>query len=99
VLALHTMRFADELVPGSDIEFEAPGRKPRDPEVEMAGKLIASLHERFDPAGRRDEYREAVLDMIDRKGAGKKARKPKEKPPEEAPDLMAALEASLAGRS
>ena len=49
----------------------------------------------FDPSKRKDEYREAVLDMIERKAAGKKPRKPKEKPPEEAPDLMAALEASL----
>ena len=99
VLALHTMRFADELVPGSDIEFEAPSRKPRDQEVAMAEQLISSLHEKFKPGKRRDEYREAVLDMIERKAAGKKPRKPKEQPPEEAPDLMAALEASLSGRS
>ena len=61
----------------------------------MAAKLVASLHERFDPGKRKDEYRKAVLDMIDRKASGKKPRKPREKPPEETPDLMAALEASL----
>jgi DNA end-binding protein Ku len=99
ILALHTMRFADELIPGSEIEFEAPSRKPRDQEVAMAEKLISSLHEKFDPGKRKDEYREAVLDMIERKAAGKKPRKPKEQPPQEAPDLMAALEASLAGGS
>ena len=96
VLALHTMRFADEVVPGKSVKFSAPGRKPRDREIEMAGKLVDSLHERFDPDKRKDEYREAVLDMIKRKAAGKPPRKPKEQPPEEAPDLMAALEASLA---
>jgi DNA end-binding protein Ku len=99
ILALHTMRFADELVPGSDVEFDAPSRKPRDQEVAMAEALISSLHEKFNPGKRKDEYREAVLDMIERKAAGKKPRKPKEEPPEEAPDLMAALEASLAGKS
>jgi DNA end-binding protein Ku len=99
VLALHTMRFADELVSGSDIEFDAPSRKPREQEIAMAEQLISSLHEKFEPDKRRDEYREAVLDMIERKAAGKKPRKPKEQPPDEAPDLMAALEASLAGRS
>ena len=99
ILALHTMRFADELVPGSAIEFDAPSRKPRDQEVAMAEALISSLHEKFNPGKRKDEYREAVLDMIERKAAGKKPRKTKEQPPEEAPDLMAALEASLAGRS
>jgi len=96
VLALHTMRFADEVVPAKSVKFSAPGRKPRDREIEMAGKLVDSLHERFDPDKRKDEYREAVLDMIKRKAAGKPPRKPKEQPPEEAPDLMAALEASLA---
>jgi DNA end-binding protein Ku len=95
VLALHTMRFADEVVPAKSVKFSAPGRRPRDREIEMAGKLVESLHERFDPGKRRDEYRKAVLDMIKRKGAGKQPRKPKEQPPEEAPDLMAALEASL----
>jgi DNA end-binding protein Ku len=95
VLALHTMRFADELVPGKRIPYDAPGRKPRKQEVAMAGKLVDSLHERFDPGKRKDEYRAAVLDMIERKAAGKQPRKPKERPPEDTPDLMAALEASL----
>ncbi len=98
VLALHTMRFADELVPGKEIEFDPPSRKPSEKEIEMAGKLVDSLHEKFDPGKRKDTYRAAVLEMIERKAAGKKPRKPKEKPPEETPDLMAALEASLAGK-
>jgi DNA end-binding protein Ku len=97
VLALHTMRFADEVVPGEDIDFDAPGRKPQDREVEMAGKLVASLHEKWNPGKRKDEYRAAVLDMIERKAAGEKPKRTREKPPEEAPDLMAALEASLGG--
>ena len=95
ILALHTMRFADEVVPAKSIRFKAPGRKPRDQEIKMAGKLVESLHERFDPRKRKDEYRAAVLEMIERKAAGKKPKRSKEKPPEEAPDLMAALEASL----
>jgi DNA end-binding protein Ku len=98
VLALHTMRFADEVVPGSDVEYEEPGRSPSKREVEMAGRLVSSLEEDFDPDARRDEYREAVLKMIERKAAGKKIERPKEKEPEEAPDLMAALEASLGGK-
>jgi DNA end-binding protein Ku len=95
VLALHTMRFADEVVPGKRIKFSAPGRKPRDREIQMAGKLVDSLHEPWKPGRRKDEYRQAVLDMIERKAAGKQPKRPKEEPPEEAPDLMAALEASL----
>jgi DNA end-binding protein Ku len=94
LLLLHTMRFADEVVPGKQIKLER-AKAPEKREVEMAGKLVDSLHERWKPAKWKDEYRAAVLDMIERKAAGKQPRKPREKPPEETPDLMAALEASL----
>ena len=97
VLALHTLRFADEVVDGSELDFDPPSRKPRDREVEMAAQLVESLHEEFDPNARHDEYREAVLDMIDRKAKGKKLKRPKEEPAEDTGDLTAALEASLAG--
>ena len=76
ILGLHTMRFADELVPGKDIDFDAPSRKPAEKEIEMARKLVDSLHEAYDPGKRKDSYREAVLEMIDRKASGKKPRKP-----------------------
>jgi DNA end-binding protein Ku len=97
VLALHTMRFADEVVRGKQIAFDAPRRKPQKREVEMAGKLVSSLHEPWKPGKRKDEYRAAVLDMIERKAAGKKPKRTKEQPPTDTPDLMAALEASLGG--
>ena len=54
ILGLHTMRFADELVPGKDIDFDAPSRKPAEKEVEMARKLVDSLHESYDPGHRTD---------------------------------------------
>src|SRR3954451_18179628 len=38
VLLLHTLRFADELVPASDIEVPAAGRKPSAQEIDMAGQ-------------------------------------------------------------
>ena len=97
VLALHTMRFADELVPGDDVEFEPPEQGPSGREVEMADKLLESLHEDFRPKRYHDEYREAVLDLIESKAAGKEIVAPKEEEPESAPDLLASLEASLGG--
>ncbi len=96
LLTLHTMRFADEVVKGKTIKLE-DAKQPSEREVEMAGKLISSLQEDFDPEKRTDEYREAVLDMIERKAEGKPMPKPKEQPPDETPDLLAALEASLGG--
>src|SRR3954462_2903237 len=45
VLALHTLRFADEVVGADELEIEAPGRKPAREEIDMARKLIDSLHQ------------------------------------------------------
>ena len=97
VLALHTMHFADELVPASDIDFEAPQQGPRKREIEMAGRLVESLHEDFKPSKYKDQYRKAVLALIEAKAAGKEIEPPDEEEPEESGDLMAALEASLGG--
>jgi DNA end-binding protein Ku len=97
VLGLHTMHFADEVVPGKEIELAEPSKAPTKQEVEMAGKLVASLEESFSPGKRKDRYRKAVLGMIERKAAGKKPKAPREQPPDESPDLMAALQASLKG--
>ena len=71
VLALHTLRLADEVVDGDEFEFEAPRRGAGEREVKMAGQLVESLHEEFRPERYEDEYREAVLDVIKRKAAGK----------------------------
>ena len=65
-------------------------------ELDMAKQLIESLSGDFDPSGYRDEYRERVLDLIERKAAGETITI--EEPAaekKEVPDLMAALEASI----
>jgi DNA end-binding protein Ku len=63
----------------------------------MAQQLIDSLSAEFEPEKYKDEYRERVLDLIERKAAGEEiAVQPQAEEPEAAPDLMAALEASLA---
>jgi DNA end-binding protein Ku len=97
VLALDTLRFHDEVVPGSEVKPEARGRRPSKREVEMAGRLVDSLAEDFDPSRYRDTYREAVLELIERKAAGKEIDLVAEEEPEHGDDLAAALEASLAG--
>ena len=63
----------------------------------MAQQLIASLSSEFEPTKYKDEYRERVLELIERKAAGEEiAVQPQAEEPAAAPDLMAALEASLA---
>jgi DNA end-binding protein Ku len=100
VLTMTTMRFADEVVSPDELEDELPQEKPKvqKREVEMAEKLIDSLTSDFDPSQYRDEYREDLLAMIERKAEGKEVVAPSAEEPEptKAPDLMAALEESIA---
>jgi DNA end-binding protein Ku len=99
VLVLSTMLFGDEVnAPERLDELEGLADvEANRAEVAMAEQLIESLSSPFDPTGYRDEYRERVLDLIDRKAAGEEiAVQPAPAAPAAVPDLMAALEASVA---
>ena len=97
VLVLHTLRFADELVPGTKIDVRTPSRGPSDREVKMAAQLIDTLHAKFRPERYEDEYRAAVLKVIEAKAKGE-AIAPEDQPAaDDSADLMAALQASLDG--
>jgi DNA end-binding protein Ku len=62
----------------------------------MAQQLIDSLSTEWAPEKYRDEYREKVLGLIERKAAGEEIAVAPEAPePAAVPDLMSALEASL----
>lgn len=97
LLCVETMRYADEVIPVSELGG-APGADLEidDREMAMARQLIESLGDDFDAGKYRDEYREQVLDLIDRKAAGEEiVAEPQLKSPAKVLDLMAALEASL----
>jgi DNA end-binding protein Ku len=99
VLMLTTMLWGDEVLSPERVdeldavaEAEASAR-----ELQMAQQLINSLSSEFDPDQFHDEYRQRVLELIERKAAGEEiAIQPQAEEPKAAPDLMAALEASLA---
>src|SRR5437763_11924510 len=97
VLAMATMNFADEVVDPDSFD-EAPGDDidTTKRELEMARQLIENLTAEFEPGKYHDEYREAVLGMIERKAEGEEIVLQPAEEPEKVPDLMAALEASLA---
>jgi non-homologous end joining protein Ku len=61
----------------------------------MAGALVETLREDFDPKMLTDTYRQHVLDYLDAKRKGKAPKPKKATPPEASDDLMAALQASL----
>ena len=99
VLMMETMLFHDEVVPSHDIEDLPDGKelKATDRELKMAQQLIDSLSSEFDPTSYHDEYREKVLELIEKKASGEEiAVQPDAPEPAKVPDLMAALEASLA---
>ena len=98
-LMMETMNFHDEVIPADDIDELDGAREQQanDREVAMAKQLIDSLTSEFAPERYKDEYREAVLDLVERKAEGQEiAIQPEAPQPERVPDLMAALEASLA---
>jgi DNA end-binding protein Ku len=99
VMTMSTMLFGDEVVAPDRIdELDAVGEtQATDRELKMAQQLIESLSSEFDPTKYRDEYRDRVIDLIERKAAGEEiAVQPQAEEASPAPDLMAALEASLA---
>jgi DNA end-binding protein Ku len=97
VLALHTMRFADEVVDPGDVELAMPERGPSEREVKMAGSLVEALAADWQPEQYRDEYRERVLQMIEAKAKGKQFVRTEPDEPAEESDLFAALQASVKG--
>jgi DNA end-binding protein Ku len=99
VLTLTTMLFGDEVLGSERLdELDAiADAEATERELAMAQQLINSLSGEFDPTKYKDEYRERVLELIERKAAGEEiAVQPEAEEPAAAPDLMAALEASLA---
>jgi len=98
VLALSTMRFADEVVATSEVKNGSSGKgaSVSKREVDMASQIIDSLTSKWDPKRYHDTYREQVLELLKKKAAGKEI--VVDEPEEEQGqvlDLMAALEASL----
>jgi DNA end-binding protein Ku len=97
-LVLSTMVFADEVVPAGAIDelekLEDIDVNAR--EAKMAEALVESLTAVFEPDKYRDEYREQVLGLIEKKAAGEEFESPvATKAAPQVIDLMAALEASV----
>lgn len=95
VLCLETLYFADEVLDASELP-RVEGIEVSERELALAQNIVETLSDRFEPAHYRDEYREAVLDLIQRKAEGREiVTQPAEAEPGRVVDLMEALEASL----
>ena len=96
-LVLSVMRFEDELVNTSDLNFPAK-TEIRKQELEMAKSLVESLAAEWDPEKYTDQYRENLMKIIKGKTKGKKVTLESGEPkrPAEVVDLMERLRQSLA---
>ena len=98
-LLISTMVYADEVIPAEEVR-ELDGVDELDVserELTMAKQLIESLTADFEPDRFRDEYRDKVLALIERKAEGIETIVEAPAPVEETKvvDLLAALEASV----
>jgi len=95
VLAMSTMRFADEVVERSEIDG-LPRRAKTDPKaLKMAKQLIEGLSTEWNPSQYHDSYTETLRKRIKTKDSGKEVVETSEAPAGRVLDLMAALEASV----
>lgn len=98
-LVLSTMVYADEVNDPAEIPelAESAGVELAERELRMAEQLIESLSTDFEPDKFHDTYREAVLELIERKAAGEEVvAAAAAAEPDRVVDLMSALEASVA---
>ncbi|MGC4375352.1 Ku protein [Fictibacillus sp. Mic-4] len=94
-LVMETIYYPDEVrnidhVPGIDEDFAI-----NDKELDMAKQLIEQLTTPFEPEKYKDEYREALLDLIHHKISGDEIKVAAERPKTNVVDLMEALQASI----
>ena len=91
-LILETLYYPDEIRdPGEAAAVDEVSEE----EMEMARALIEMLEEPFDPEKYKDQYREALMTIINAKLEGQEVATPEAAAPQPAVDLMAALRASV----
>jgi DNA end-binding protein Ku len=96
-MLLSTLYWPDEIRDASDLDIPAVEEEFKPAEVDMARQLVEALTGEFDASRYKDEYREALLGVIDSKVAGQPVEAPAPQPEaSKLADLMAVLEASVA---
>ena len=95
-MLLSTLHWPDEIRSTADLDLPDEKVEFKPAEKAMAEQLVAAMTGEFEPAEYRDEYREALMGVIQEKVEGKEiAKAPEPVPAGKLVDLMAALEASV----
>lgn len=95
VLVMETIFYPDEVRPVSQIPGLPGNLEINAKELDVATRLIESLTASFEPEKYKDNYREALHELINKKISGREIERPKELPQKNVIDLMEALQASL----
>lgn len=93
-LLLFTLRNAEEVISARDLP-KPGGRPPTQKELNMAKQLVGLLEDEFRPEDYQDEYRQRVMEFIERKARGKAPRLRAVKSRQKAGSLDSVLEKSL----
>jgi DNA end-binding protein Ku len=96
-LLMETIHYPDEVRPATDVPNIPAEEQVVKKELDMAILLIDQLTTTFDPRAYHDDYRTALMKLIQSKKTGKKTITAKVKEPQASnvTDLMAALQASI----
>ena len=95
-MLLTTLHWPDEIRSTKELDLPADDFDFKPAELAMARQLVSAMTGEFDPAEYKDEYRDALMQVIESKIEGHEVKAPE--PAEETGklvDLMAALEASV----
>ena len=95
VLLMNTLHWPDEIRSTEGLKGLEDEVKINPKELEMAKALIESLADSFDPARYKDDYREAVMKVVQAKIEGEVIEAPPTPQPAKVMDLMEALRASV----
>ncbi len=95
-IMLSTLYWPDEVRSVADLAIPADDVEVKPAEMAMAEQLVGMMTGEFDPKAYRDEYREALMGVIEAKAAGEEIAEPVAAPAARLTDLVAALEASVA---
>lgn len=94
-ILLSTLYWPDEIRNAGELALPESEVEIKPAERGMAEQLVASMTGEFNPASYRDEYREALLELIEAKASGETVTAPAPEPASTVTDLMAALQASV----
>ncbi|HYM96327.1 MAG TPA: Ku protein [Candidatus Sulfotelmatobacter sp.] len=94
-LMMNTLHWPDEIRSTEGLKGLDGDVKINPKELEMAKALIESLADSFDPSRYKDEYREAVMKVVQAKIEGEVIEAPSAPQPAKVMDLMEALRASV----